>query len=111
MLARRLKLHQVDDIDDADLELWQMLAEDGHRGEDLERRRIAATGHHHVRLAALVIARPGPDSDALGAVHDRLIHRQPLRRRVLTGDDDVDVVAAARQWSKTDNRQLASGGR
>ena len=26
---------------------------------------------------------------------DRLVHRQPLRSRLLAGDDDVDVVAAA----------------
>ena len=26
---------------------------------------------------------------------DGLVHRQPLRRRLLAGDDDVDVVAAA----------------
>ena len=31
----------------------------------------------------------------LGAVLDGLVHRQPLRRGLLAGDDDVDVVAAA----------------
>ena len=30
-----------------------------------------------------------------GAVPHRGVHRQPLRRRVLAGDDDVDVVPAA----------------
>ena len=42
-----------------------------------------------------VVARPVPDADARGAVLDRLVHRQPLRRGLLAGDDHVDVVAAA----------------
>ena len=44
---------------------------------------------------SLVVAGPFPDADAGGAVLDGLVHRQPLRGRLLAGDDDVDVVAAA----------------
>ena len=40
-------------------------------------------------LAQSQIADPGR------AVRDGLLHRQPLRRRLFAGDDDVDVVAAA----------------
>ena len=38
---------------------------------------------------------------------DRLVHRQPLRRRLLAGDDDVDVVAAAQ--AVVGHRQQAVG--
>ena len=72
-----------------------VLAQQLDRGERLERRHVAAAGHDDVGLAPLIVARPLPDADAGRAVLHRLIHRQPLRRRLLAGDDDVDVVAAA----------------
>ena len=40
---------------------------------------------------------------------DRLVHGQPLRRRLLAGDDDVDVVAAAQ--AMVGHRQQAIGVR
>ena len=95
VLAGRLQLHQVDDVDDAHLQLRQVLAEQLHGRQRLQRGHVAAAGHHHVGLAALVVAGPLPDADAGGAVLDRLVHRQPLRRRLLAGHDHVDVIAAA----------------
>ena len=47
----RLERHQVHHVDDADLELGGVAAEQVDRGEGLERRHVAAAGHHHVRLA------------------------------------------------------------
>ena len=61
----------------------------------LQRRDVAAAGHHDVRLAALVVAGEVPDPDPARAVEDRLVHRQPVRRGLLAGHDDVHVVAAA----------------
>ena len=43
----------------------------------------------------LVVAGPSPDADALRAVLDGGVDRQPLRRRVLARDHDVDVMSAA----------------
>ena len=71
-----------------------VLAQQIDGGERFERRHVAAAGHHHVGLAALVVAGPFPDADARRAVLDRLVHGQPLRRGLFAGDDDVDVVAA-----------------
>ena len=71
-----------------------MLSQQLDRGQGLQRRHIAATGHHDVRLAAAVIAGPRPDAQPRFAVLDRLIHGQPLRRRLFAGDDDIHVVAA-----------------
>ena len=95
VLGLRLQLHQIDDVHHADPEFRQVLAQDGDGGERLERGHIATAGHNHIRCNALVVAGPLPDADALGTVRDGLVHGQPLRRRVFTRDDDVDVMAAA----------------
>ena len=89
-----LEAHQVHDVDEADPELRQVLPEQVHGGQRLERGDVTRARHHHVRLAALVVARPAPDADAAGAVEDRLVHRQPVGRGLLAGHDDIDVVAA-----------------
>ena len=107
VLGLRLQLHQVDDVDHADFQLGQMLAQDGHGGERLQRGHVAAAGHDHVGRDALVVAGPLPDADALGAVLDGGVHRQPLRRRVLARDHDVDVMAAAQ--AVVHHRQQAVG--
>ena len=83
--------------------------EDRHGGQHLQRRRVAAAGHDHVRLRSLVVARPLPDAQALGAVDDGLFHREPLRHRVLAGDDDVHVMPAAQ--AMVEHRQQAIGVR
>src|SRR5262249_35607304 len=57
-----------------------------------------------------VVAGPLPDAEASLAVLDRLIHRQPLRCRLLAGDDDVDVVPAA-QAVIGDRQQAVGVGR
>ena len=91
----RLQLHQVHDVDDADLQLRRVLTQQFDRGQRLQRGHVATARHHHVRLTVAVVAGPFPDAEAGRAMLDRLIHRQPLRRRLLPGDHDVDVVAAA----------------
>ena len=110
MLARRLELHEVDDIDDPHFQLWRVLLEKLDRGEGLQGRNVAAAGHDHVRLPAEIVARKLPDSQARGAVLDRLIHRQPLRGDLLARDDHVDVVAAA-QAVIGDREQAVGVGR
>ena len=52
MLALRLEAHQVDDVDDAHLQLGETIAQDRGGGERLERRHVAAAGEHDVGLAA-----------------------------------------------------------
>jgi hypothetical protein len=91
-----LQSHEVDDVDDPDLQLGQVLAQYRDRAEDLKRRGVPGARHHNIGFTILVIAGPIPDPDAFRAVHDGLIHRQPLRHGVLAGDDNVDVVAAAK---------------
>ncbi len=95
MLAGGLELHQVHDVDHADLQLRQALAEDGDGREDFEGRDVAGSRHDDVRLSPLIVAGPFPDADAGGAVLDGFVHVQPLRGGMLAGDHDVDVMAAA----------------
>ena len=64
MLARRLQRHQVDDVDDADLQRRQPLAQQTHGRQRFERRHVAGARHHDVGRAVLVVARPRPDADA-----------------------------------------------
>ena len=110
VLGRRLQRHQIDDVDHAHLDLGQMPAHELDRGQRLQGRHVAAAGHHHVGLAAAVVAGPLPDAEAGLAVLGRLVHREPLRRGLLAGDDDVDVVAAA-QAMVGDREQAVGVGR
>jgi len=95
VLGLRLQLHEVDDVDHPYFQVRQMLAHNGDGGKRLQRGHVATTGHDHVGRNILVIAGPRPDADALGAVLDGGVHRQPLRRRVFARDHDVDVMATA----------------
>jgi hypothetical protein len=51
VLGLRLQPHQVHHVDYAHLELGQVLADQGHRGQRLHGWHVAAAGHHHVRCA------------------------------------------------------------
>ena len=95
MLARRLELHQVHDVDDPNLEVRQVLPEQRDRRQRFERRHVAGAGHHDVGLAPLVAARPLPDPDAGRAVLDGGVHVEVLEAGLLAGHDDVHVVPAA----------------
>ena len=95
MLARRLQLHQVDDVDGAHFELRQVLAQQGHRGQRFQRRDIPRARHHHVGQAVAVAAGPVPDAGAARAVDDGGFHFQVVELGLLAGHDHVHVVAAA----------------
>ncbi len=90
-----LQRHEVDDVDDANFELRQPLAQERDRCERFERRDVARAGEHDVGLAVLIVAGPRPNTDTFAAMLDCRIHREPLRLRLFTGDDHVHEVAAA----------------
>ena len=95
VLACRLQFHQIHHVDHADSQLRSVLPEKFYGRQGLQRGHVAAAGHHHVGVRAPIVARPLPDPDPGRAVLDRLIHGQPLRRRLLAGYDHVHVVAAS----------------
>ncbi len=86
---------EVDDVDEAQLKLRAVFAEDGGGGERLRGGDVAGAGDDGIGLLALVVRGEVPDADALGAVLDGLLHGEVLEVRGLIGDDDVDVVLAA----------------
>ena len=94
MLGLRLQHHQIHHVDDADADVRNIGAQEGHGGERLEGRHIAGTGHDHVGIAAIV-AGPSPDSRAGGAMANGGFDVEPLPLRLFAGDDQIDVVAAA----------------
>ena len=94
MLGLRLQHHQIDHVDDTDADVGDIRAQERHGGERLQGRHIAGTGHDHVGIAGIV-AGPLPDARAGGAMANGRIDVEPLPLRLLAGDDQVDVVAAA----------------
>ena len=95
MLGRGLQPHQVDHVDHAHGDLWEMPSDQVGRGQGLQRGHIAGACEDDVGIAALVRARPVPDAETSRAVRDGVLHRQVVERRLLAGDDHVDVIAAA----------------
>ena len=67
VLGRRLESHQVDDVDDAHLEIGQMGAEQVGGSERLQRRDIPGAREHHVRRE-LAVPYPEPEPSPY-AVH------------------------------------------
>src|SRR6266581_3530400 len=94
VLAGGRELQQVDDVDEANLQIGEVLPQHHDRRERLLGRDVAGTGHHHIRLRALVVARLRPDAEALRAVFDRLLHGHVLQVLLLVRHDHVDVVGA-----------------
>ena len=109
MLGLRLQHHQVDHVDDTDADVRNVLAQEGHGGERLEGRHIAGAGHDHIGVTRIV-AGPLPDARAGGAVANGRIDVEPLPLRLLAGNDQVDVVAAA-QTVIRDRQQAVGVGR
>src|SRR5262249_6968916 len=55
VLARRLQLHQIDDIDDADLQIRRVPSKEVDGGQGLQGRDVTAAGHYDIGLAAPVV--------------------------------------------------------
>ena len=105
----RLQLHQVDHVDETDLQIGQVVAQDSRRGERFEGRGIAAAGDNDIGFLSCVVGRPIPNGNALRAVVDRLFHRQPLEAGVLGCYDDVDVVLALDAMVKAGKQAVRIG--
>ena len=92
----RLQPHQVDDVDDAHLQLGQVLAEQVDRGQRLERRDVAGAAPCTTSGSppSSLLAQSQMPSPRVQCMIASSIDSQ-FERRLLAGDDHVDVVAAA----------------
>src|SRR5438045_6692073 len=95
MLALRLQFHQVDDVDNADLQRRKVLAEEIYGSQRFQRWYVSATRHYDVWFRSFVIARPFPDPNARRTMFDHLVHREQLRNRLFTCSHEVDIISAA----------------
>ena len=100
MLGLRLQLHQIDDIDHPDFQSGQILTQNGNGGQYLQRRRIAATSHHYIRIGVLVVAGPFPNAYTFRAMHDSGLHTQPLRESVFARHYDIHIMPTAQAMIK-----------
>jgi hypothetical protein len=120
MLLPGLQRHQVDHVDHAHTQIGRELAQQATAA----RVSSVGTSPQQAMTTSGSLAWSTPASPPFcqsllahsqmpmpGAVLDRRVHRQPLRRRLLAGDDDVDVVAAAQAVVGHRQQVLASGGR
>ena len=89
------EFEQVDHVDEANLDVGEVLAQQRSCGERFLGHHIAARGHDHVGLSAVVVGSPIPDTNALGAVCDGIFHAQELKVVLLVSYYDVDVVCRA----------------
>src|SRR5260370_20297025 len=94
MVRGWVELEQVDHVDEKDLQVGKLLAKQLRCRKGLLGRYITGRSHDQVRLPILVVARPVPNADALGAMLDRGFHIQILKMQLLVGNDHVDIVLA-----------------
>jgi hypothetical protein len=86
---------QIVHVDKADFKVREMRSEQGRGRQSLFGGNVATAYHHHVRLDSLIVARPFPDPQALGAMLDGGVHVQVLQVILLVADDDINIVMAA----------------
>jgi hypothetical protein len=89
------QLEQVDDVDEAHFHVREVLAQESGCREGFLGHDVSARGDDDVGLFAVVVGRPVPNANALGAVGDGGVHVEELDVVLLVGDDDVDVVGGA----------------
>ena len=95
VLGLRLQSHEVDHVHDADPNVRNVVSQQGHGCESFERRNITRAGHDHIGIVRIV-ARPLPDAGADRAVANGGFDIEPLPLGLFAGNDQVDVVPAAK---------------
>src|SRR5215469_5277713 len=94
MVGLFLQYEEVGDVDHAYAQLGKLIAQNMSGCHDLQRRVIADTHQHDIRVNAIIYAGPLPDRGARAAVSNSVFHREPLGHRRLVRNDEVDIVQA-----------------
>ena len=58
MFTPWLELHQIHNVNHADFQFGEMLPQQLNGGQSFKRRHVPGAGHHDIRFATLVVARP-----------------------------------------------------
>ena len=95
MVLAREQRHQVDHVNDTDLDLGCVLAQPASRRHRLERRDVAGAGQTTSGSAPWSLLAQCHTRRAAGAVFDGRVHVEPLELRLLVDDNQVHVVTAA----------------
>src|SRR5678815_4970700 len=95
VIAVRLDLEQVDNIDEANLQIREFLTQHRSCRQCLLRWNVTSTRHYHIWFLSLIVAGLRPDPNSFCAMRYRRIHVQVLKMVLLVAHDYVDVVLAA----------------
>ena len=95
MFCMLFQFHQVNYVDNADLQFRKCVTQDCYSCKSLKCRCVAAACHYEVRLLSLIVACPVPDTDTLCTVFYSLLHCQPLLSRMLGSYDYVYIISAS----------------
>ena len=78
MFRTRLQFEQIDHVDETDLQVGELLAQQYRCCQSFLRGNIARGSYNHVGLTALIVTSPFPDADAFRAVLDCSVHVQDI---------------------------------
>src|ERR1044071_1513069 len=81
------ELEQIDHVDETDLQVGKLLAQNRGCSESFQRYHITGADHHYVRLMTLVVAGPRPNANSFLAVPDGSIDVEILEMRMFVRHD------------------------
>ncbi len=92
MFAGVDQFKQVDAVDMANLELWEVLKEEVDGRQCFMSANVTARSHNEIRILPNIGAEFRPDADALGAVDDCSVHIEILEVVLFIRNNDIDVI-------------------
>ena len=90
-----MQTEEINDVNEANLQVRELLLENGNGGERLHGGDIAGASQHHIGILAIVGGSPIPNANALGAMGYGLVHAEILQMGLFVRDDYIDVIAGA----------------
>jgi len=83
---------EIDDVDEAYLQIGEVFLENRDGRQCLHGCDIAGTSHHHVGFLAIIRGGPVPNTNALRAVRYGILHAEVLQVVLLVRNNYVDVI-------------------
>src|ERR1700677_426231 len=95
MIIRTHQNAQVHHIDNPHLDAGNILLQKPRGGAGFDGWHVACTRQYDVRFSTSVVGGKLPSGGTSRAVFESFVHVQPLKLRLLSAGNDVDVVAAS----------------